>query len=138
MTEYESEGQESEESFNQQATHECRRCGHRWQYTGSAARPTCPSCSRKLLPEEQLGEPTEYTIVDLSGEYGDGPRFDVDATIDTEEETGEVTICLGLTKAEAEAMWEKISGHGHEYPEDARERVLEAMNYNVQRAAHGD
>ena len=26
---------------------ECQDCGHTWRYTGSADRPTCPSCKGK-------------------------------------------------------------------------------------------
>jgi hypothetical protein len=127
------EGQEPDESFNQQPTHQCQRCGHEWQYTGTAERPTCPCCSRKLQPEERLEPPTEYNLVALSG-VDDEPRFDVDMTIDTEEEQGEVMILLDLTKEECEAMWNQVQDGGHEYPEDVRKQVLQAMNYNVQRA----
>ena len=65
-------------------------------------------------------------------EYG---RFDVDATIDTDEQTGEVVVHLGLTKGEAESLWEQLQGDGHTYPEDARTAVLETLGYNVQGAS---
>lgn len=135
---YQSQPNEAVESFNDQNTHQCDRCGHCWEYTGDAERPTCPSCQRKVSPSERLGEPTEYIITDLSGEFLEEPRFDVDATIDTAEQSGEVIVRLGLTKAEAESMWRQISGDGHQYPEDARERVLSALKYNVSTVTQGD
>ena len=29
----------------------CRDCGHRWFYTGSANRPTCPACKGKAVEQ---------------------------------------------------------------------------------------
>jgi hypothetical protein len=29
----------------------CRHCGHRWDYTGKAVNPTCPSCGYKTSIE---------------------------------------------------------------------------------------
>ena len=62
-------------------------------------------------------------------------RFDVDATIDTDEQTGEVVVRLGLSEGEAEALWKQLQGDGHTYPEDARTAVLETLGYKVQGAA---
>lgn len=33
----------------------CKHCGHEWDYSGDAEKPTCPSCTKKtpkLSPEE--------------------------------------------------------------------------------------
>ena len=128
MAEYTTNRQEPDESLNQQQTHECDRCGHSWEYTGSDECPTCPSCGRKVQPSERLGEATQFDLVTLCGGRGDTPKFDTTVTIDTAEKSGEVTIWLGLEKKECEAIWERLLDEGHEYPADARERVLEGMD----------
>lgn len=132
MPENDTKAYEPGESFNQQPTHCCPHCNHEWTYTGDAERPTCPSCTRKVPDHEaRIGEPTEYHMVALEGGCGDDPRFDTDVTIDTKEREGRMVVYLDLTEAECEAVWEQITGEGHEYPDDARQGVLEAMNLDV-------
>ena len=123
-----STAQERGESPDAIPTHQCPTCEHKWQYTGTAERPTCPSCGMKVPEAARVGEPTEYTLVALEGGSDGVPRFDVDVSIDTAERAGRVNVIIDLTKEECEAMWERLKEDGHVYPGDEREKVLEALN----------
>lgn len=67
-----------------------------------------------------------------------GCSFDVDMEIDPAAQKGEVIVRMEFDKEEAESVWEQIQGDGHTYPETARERVLKALECNVQCAGRGD
>ena len=138
-------GHETGESFNEPPKHRCDRCGHNWTYTGNAERPTCPSCLRKVDPDErQLDEePREFVLVALEG-GGDIPRFDTDVTIDVANQTGRAMVVIDLSKEECEAIYDHLRESDHDYPEDARARALDALGLtesgvtDVAHEIHGD
>lgn len=131
-----SDCQEGNASFNQQTPLECPQCEHQWGYTGDLAKATCPSCLRKVNVEKHVrvaadGRGETLEMIGYSPENLPG-GFDVDVTFDTGEKAGKATVHLPLDKEECEELWDAIAGSdGHEYPEDARQRLLDALGFPV-------
>lgn len=74
---------------------------------------------------------TELEATGARSDQNKHPRFDVDFRFDTDNRDGELTVFLGLDTAECEAIWNDLQNGGHEYPDDARERVFEALRFNA-------
>lgn len=70
--------------------------------------------------------PTSYTLVSLEGDEDRG-KFDADVSVDADERSGYVSLSIDLNAGEREAARETLAGNSHELPDDAREKVLEAL-----------
>lgn len=134
MSENNSDRQEGIAQFNQQTPLECPACEYDWGYTGDMRTATCPSCLGKVNVRENVRVAADggsttftmegYTPTDLPG------NFDVDATFNTKEKNGQVVVYLALDQEECEELWDHITGEtGHEYPDDVREQVLDALGF---------
>lgn len=78
------------------------------------------------------GQCTEFHMTGYEPGVGENPMFDVDVTFNTETRDGMLTVFIGLQQEDCEDLWEHITGgSGHSYPDDVRERVLEALEFPV-------
>lgn len=68
------------------------------------------------------------------------PRVSVELIIYPDRRDGQLSVSLDLSDRECRALYETTparGGAGHDYPEDARERVLDALRLEVPGDARG-